>query len=112
MRSIPFVISIAFFWSDREELHKGYTISTLPHSSKDKKNVSDIIVSTEREALLSFIDILAQNRPDIISGFNDNSFDWIVLITRCEVYRADNLLTRLYMALSLDWCAGFDFRII
>ena len=106
LRSIPFVISIAFFWSDSDKLYRGYTISTVRHSGSGREGVADLIVGSEREALKVFIETLAQNKPDVISGFNDNSFDWVVILNRCEVYHADNLLTELYHALSLDWCVG------
>ena len=39
-------------------------------------NFTCIRVQDEREMILKFIELLTKHRPDIISGFNDNSFDW------------------------------------
>jgi DNA polymerase elongation subunit (family B) len=110
LRAIPFVISVAFFWSDSEELYRGYTISMYDHVAPQQAGVDAIIVGSEIEVLERFIQVLSQNKPDIISGFNDNSFDWMVILNRCEVYAGMNLLTKLYHALSLDACVGLGMR--
>ncbi len=57
------------------------------------------MVETERDLLLAFINVLNKHRPDIISGFNDNSFDWIVITERLQHY---GLIKELYEAVSLE----------
>jgi len=55
----------------------------LKENSKEK-NI--IVLSSERSLIETFCTILKSLKPDFISGFNDNSFDWIVMINRAKVH--------------------------
>ena len=98
--SIPFILSIVFCWSDASEPHAIVALSTYPSKAPEESNNTVIEHMCDEKALIMrFFEVLQEHKPDIISGFNDNSFDWVVMMKRARHY---GLTAELYNSLSLE----------
>jgi DNA polymerase elongation subunit (family B) len=87
-RAVPFIISVIFKWSDERKESKEYTLSTMMHwEIGETEGVSNIYCTSEREMLRTFTLLMLKYKPDIITGYNDNGFDWPVLLKRLQHYR-------------------------
>lgn len=62
-------------------------------------NQTNVPCVDEREMLCAFLDQVRLMRPSIVCGFNDASFDWPLLIRRCNFH---NINERLYSAFCWD----------
>jgi DNA polymerase elongation subunit (family B) len=49
----------------------------------------DIKDSREREAIVTFFQIITHLKPAIVSGYNSENFDWHFIVGRCEVLGLD-----------------------
>ena len=49
----------------------------------------DIKDSREREAIITFFQIITHLKPAIVSGYNSENFDWHFIVGRCEVLGLD-----------------------
>ncbi len=45
----------------------------------------EIVNSREREAIVTFFQIITHLKPAIVAGYNSENFDWYFIVTRCEV---------------------------
>lgn len=49
----------------------------------------EIVNSREREAIVTFFQIITHLKPAIVAGYNSENFDWYFIVTRCEVLGLD-----------------------
>jgi len=45
----------------------------------------EVVNSREREAIVTFFQIITHLKPAIVAGYNSENFDWYFIVTRCEV---------------------------
>ena len=66
---------------------------------EEQKDIHIIICDTEKELIQKWIKFIRQLDPDIITGYNINSFDWNYIYIRCQLLGIDldiGYLTRLH----------------
>jgi DNA polymerase elongation subunit (family B) len=52
-------------------------------------NLTLTICKNEKESIRSFIHMIKQIKPDIITGFNDHTYDWVYIKNKIELYYND-----------------------
>ena len=64
--------------------NKGYEkILTITGSTKEEKEANEL------KAITEFIEIIADEKPDVIFGHNSENFDWDFFIVRCQMMGVD-----------------------
>ena len=61
---------------------------------RDINTINIYICKNPKELIRKFITILEDENPDIITGYNINSYDWKVIINKCTEYNIDDLVKR------------------
>jgi DNA polymerase elongation subunit (family B) len=96
LNSIPYIISMSHWNYGKNKENFNVCLSTRMFSCMDKKiivpnlnidniyfdnntNTFNIYVRDTCDLLISFAKLIKYFKPDIMSGFNDNQYDWAVI---------------------------------
>ena len=87
-----FLICGTFHNYNSDDIISSFAISTV--KIKDKKNIGYpnlqlFICKNEKYLFIKFIKLINNNKPDIITGFNDHAYDWVYIKNKISLYYKD-----------------------